>query len=141
MAWFLLLFIWLVLTLVYFCCHSPEDTPFRRVGGFRRVRSGEWQPRSPASGCHEIYNSLATGSPVYGSERELPYCSTRPFGLRRPRFSGWLRSFRRIGMLDLCECHRNCAGLGRWTAYWMLDLCECLRDWPPDWVLHVSAEM
>ena len=30
---------------------------------------------------------------------------------------------------------------GRRTGYWMPDLCECLRDWPPDWVLHVSPEM
>ena len=74
------------------------------ASGFRRVAAtvaGEWVPR----------DLLATGSPVYGSERELPESSTRAFGLRRPHFFGWLRSLRRKGMLDLCECPRDCAGL------------------------------
>ena len=42
------------------------------------------------------------------------------------------------GMLDFCECHRDCAELGRRTVYWMPDLCECLRNWLPDCVLDAG---
>ena len=77
------------------------------AGVWAETSSLFWLDEEPPAYWDAGFVSMSQGLRRTG----LPDSSPRPYELRRPHFS-------QIGMLDLCECHRDCAAGLQYAAIW-----------------------